>query len=524
MSAEDSATSSETARAVVVATLASPPPADAGERRALLARVREAAEVLEVRADLVGDLDPGELRRDFSGRLLYTLRSRAEGGAFDGSPERRHQRIAAAASAGEGNAAGYDYLDLEADRDLVPAVLDRVAPERRVVSWHGPPAELPELERRFATLSAVPARLYKMVVFATQPAETVVPLVLAATLRRRDLVAFAAGRVGTWTRLVAPRLGAAVVYGAAGADAAGAPGQLTVEELARDYGLPALPTVERLYGVVGNPTVGTSLSPRLHNGAYRALGVPALYVPFEAEAFSDFWLDLVESDHFARLGLPLGGLSVTSPFKRSATAVAGALSPLVESIDSANTLVVHDGVWEAESTDAAGVVGSLAEAGFAVAGRRAVVVGAGGAGRAAAFGLAQAGARVAIANRGPERGVRAAEALGLPYVPLADLDPADHELLVHATPLGRSVDDGPPFDVGRLPAGAAVVDMVYGGEPTPLIEAARRRGLLAVDGRAVLLHQALDQFRLMTGRELPAALGRELLGLAAAAPVGETAR
>jgi shikimate 5-dehydrogenase len=109
-------------------------------------------------------------------------------------------------------------------------------------------------------------------------------------------------------------------------------------------------------------------------------------------------------------------------------------------------------------------------------------------------------------------------------VPLADLDPADHELLVHATPLGRSADDEPPFDVGRLPAGAAVVDMVYGGEPTPLIEAARRRGLLAVDGRAVLLHQALDQFRLMTGRELPAALGRELLGLAAAAPAGETAR
>lgn len=504
-------------RATVVATLAAPPPEGGEELSAFLAEVRRHAEVLEVRADLVGDPDPAALRRGFDGRLLYTLRSGEEGGAWDGSLDRRHERMAAAAR-------GYDFVDLEAERDLDPALLEQIPVEQRVISWHGPGEDLVELEERFGELSTTPARLYKMVVFANTPGDAVGPLLLAAALGRDDLVAFAAGRSGAWTRLVAPRYGAAVVYGAAGPAAAGAPGQLTVAELSGDYGLPELPPVARLYGILGDPVVSTSLSPRLHNGAYRELGIPALYVPFEAASLGDFWLEVVESDLFRRLKLPLAGLSVTAPHKGAAVAVAGALSPLAEHVNVVNTLIAAEGgVWEGECTDPAGVVDSLAEHGVTPDGRTVAVVGAGGAGRSVAFALAHAGARVTLVNRGAERGREAARALELPFVPLDELRPGDYDVLVHATPLGKHDGDPLPFPVEDLRAGAAVVDLVYRRRPTPLVAAARQRGCIAVDGREVLLYQALDQFRLMTGRELPLELGRRLLEIDAAPEPGTAA-
>ena len=98
-------------------------------------------------------------------------------------------------------------------------------------------------------------------------------------------------------------------------------------------------------------------------------------------------------------------------------------------------------------------------------------------------------------------------------MPLTELDPSRFDLFVHATPLGRAAVDELPLPVGRLPAGSVVADLVYGEPPTRLVAEARRRGLVAVDGREILLRQALPQFRAMTGRELPVELGRRVLGL-----------
>ena len=463
------------------------------------------AGVLEARADLLGDLPPARLRDGFPGELLYTLRSREEGGRFTGSSEERKHRLAAAVEA------GYDLVDLEGERDLDPELLKEIPAERRVISWHGPPASPDDLLAVFDRLSAEPARLYKLIPAARQPGEELAPLQLLKSLGRRDVVAFATGEPGRWTRLVAPYLGAPVIYGSAGDDAA-APGQPSIARLVADYGLPELPAWERIYGIVGNP-VAHSLSPRLHNGAYRELGIPALYLPFYAESFGDFWLEVVENPLLETLGLPLAGLSVTSPFKAAALAVAGATSPLAEAIGGANTLVRTEGVWEAESTDPDGVVGPLSERRVTLAERPAAVFGAGGAGRAAAVGLAREGAEVTLVNRDPERGREAAEVLHLPFVPWAEAHPADYEILVHATPLGRDDGDPLPFSPDALAPGTVVVDMIYRDQPTRLVAALRERGFDTVDGREMLLHQAFSQFRLMTGRELPHELGRRLLGL-----------
>src|SRR5690606_4996535 len=139
------------------------------------------------------------------------------------------------------------------------------------------------------------------------------PLVLLAEQRRSDLVCFAGGEVGFWTRLVAPRLGAPIVYASA-TDEPAAPGMPSLAALERDYALPALPPVAALRGVAGRPALA-SLSPRLHNAAYRALGLPALFVPFEVEHFGDFWLEIVEPETLERIGNPLTGLAVTAPHK-----------------------------------------------------------------------------------------------------------------------------------------------------------------------------------------------------------------
>jgi 3-dehydroquinate dehydratase/shikimate dehydrogenase len=493
-------------RTTLVATLTTPPSADGHELEALA----DHATVLEVRADLITGLDPDWLRQHFPGELLYTLRSRAEGGAFEGGKAARRKRIEAAAP-------HYDLVDLEAERDLAPDLLAQIGKEKRLLSWHGTANNLTSLRGRFERLTTTPARYYKLIPHAHKEGDALRPLALLHALGRDDVICFSTGDPGTWTRLVAPRLGSPLTYGAFG-EQIGAPGQLTLERLVKDFGLPDLPDVEALYGIVGQPVMH-SLSPRLHNGAYRALGIPALYLPFAAPSFGDFWLDVVEMTDLERYGLPLAGLSVTSPHKAAALAVAGATSPRADYIGAANTLVKNDEVWEAESTDPEGVTGALQAHGVAMAGVRAVVVGCGGAGKAAALGLHLAGAEVILVNRGRKRGEQAARELRLPFCPLSEFDPAHVNIVVHATALGHHEEDPLPFPTERLQAEATLVEMVYGDGSTRLEHAASKGGSTVIGGREVLLHQALEQFRLMTGHKLERELAAELLGLALRSPL-----
>lgn len=460
---------------------------------------------LEVRADLLGDLDPDWLRDHYRGELLYTLRSRAEGGAFEGGKQARKKRLAAAALR-------YDLVDLEADRDLQAELLVEVPAERRLISWHGKAAPFNELQQRFASLAGTPARHYKMIPHAAQAGDELAALALLQSLRRGDLTSFSTGEIGSWTRVVAPLFGSPLIYGSFGRQP-GAPGQLSVKRLLEDFHLPEIAEPAAVYGIVGHP-VAHSLSPRLHNGAYRALGIPAIYLPFHADSFGDFWLEVVESGNLENLGLPLRGLSVTAPYKEVALAVSGASSPRAQHIEAANTLICHEDVWEAETTDPEGVVLALEHGGAAPRGKKAAVVGCGGAGKAAAYGLHLAGAAVTLVNRNTERGRKASAELGMPYVRLADFDPGHYDITVQATALGHHPEDELAFDPGRLRQGATVIDMVYGGEPTRLVRTVRELGHRAIDGREILLYQALGQFRLMTGRTLNESLARDLLGMA----------
>ncbi|WP_437610191.1 type I 3-dehydroquinate dehydratase [Sorangium sp. So ce834] len=480
----------------LIATLTRPPSLSGEELTAL----PEAVSFVEVRADQVGGVDPGVLRRHFTGKLIYSLRSRREGGSFDGERAARHERLIAAAEQ-------YDRVDLEAERDLVPRVLERIPAERRVISWHGAAAGPWDYRGQLGALDRAAAWLYRMVPTVTRTAEALAALEVLAALGRRDLTAFAAGQAGAWTSILAPRLGAPVAFGAVELREPGA-GEISAAQLVADYGLPELGPVRELFGVVGS-TVSRSLSPRLHNAAYRAASVPALYLPFSAERFEDLWSAKVRAG-LAALGMPLKGLTVISPHKEAALAAAAVASPIARRAGAANILVQRGRSWLATTTDPEGVLSPLRARRVDVARRRVAVVGCGGAGRAAAAAFDRAGAEVTLVNRGLERGRFASSLLGLPFVPLADFAVGDYAIVVNATPCAGHGGEF-PFDVRGLARGALVIDLVYRAAPTPLVHAAEALGHTAIDGREVLLVEARRQFHLMTGRPMAAGAARELL-------------
>lgn len=450
---------------------------------------------VEVRGDRVGDLEPAAWRRAFAGQWLYTL-----GGP---APARRHRLRRAAER--------YDLVTLESPHDLRPEVLDAVPPERRLLLWRGPAHDLADLRAHFDAMAAVPARCYKLVVEARDVTDGLLPLQLLQALGRDDVVAYADGSPGFWSRMLAPYLGAPFVFGTL-ADVPAEASEPALSRLIQDYGLPALPPLEAVYGIVGHP-VAHSLSPRMHNAAYRQHGLPARYVPFETYAFDRFWAGLVESRALEALGWPLRGLTVVSPFKEMAQQMPLVHSPETERSCSSNLFIRQNGRWHAETTDPIGALQPLRDRGVQVAGAQAAIVGCGGSGRAIAAALDQAGARVTLVNRSPARGEAAEAMLGLPFVPLADFSAERFDVVVNATPVGRDGQE-PPFPAETLAPHAAVIDLVYGTKPTPLVARAHAQGQVVIEGRDVLLVQVRRQFGLMTGHEMPEAAARATIGFA----------
>jgi 3-dehydroquinate dehydratase/shikimate dehydrogenase len=352
-----------------------------------------------------------------------------------------------------------------------------------------------------------------------QSGDELAALSLLSRARRRDLIAYTEGKSSFWSRFVAPRLGLPMVFGTIGKH----PGRAcdpSVAQLIEDYQLPDLKPLREIYGIVGDP-VQHSLSPRLHNAAYRALGYPALFVPFHVESFADFWSEVVEEGTLESLGLTMRGFTVASPHKEAALRRASAATQMVKRAGSTNLFVRNNGTWRADTTDPEGVVEAMRRRGIALEGKKVAVVGCGGSGRAIAAALDQAGAVVTLVNRGLERGMRAIELLGLPFVPLSEFSVEGYSVIVNATPLGRDNGDS-PFKLKSLNEDAVIVDLVYGSRTTSLVAGAQAMGRTAIDGREVLFLQVRRQFHLMTGHEMPADLALKILDMKAPGRAGSS--
>ena len=268
--------------------------------------------------------------------------------------------------------------------------------------------------------------------------------------------------------------------------------------------------------VIGCP-VRHSLSPVMHNAAFRALGLDWVYVAFEVPPGSG------REALAAMRTLGIDGLNVTMPHKRDVASAVDRLTPAAQALDAVNTVTRGPRRDElvGENTDGAGFIDTLRiDEGFEPAGRRCVVVGAGGAGRAVVRALAEAGAAsITVVNRTADRAVAAAALAGaVGRVGLAG-DAGDADLIVNATPLGMRGSDAPelPVDPSTLGSGQLVVDLVYHPAVTPLVDAARSRGAAATNGLGMLIHQAAHAIRIWTGEDPP-------LEVMSAAALGELAR
>lgn len=255
-------------------------------------------------------------------------------------------------------------------------------------------------------------------------------------------------------------------------------------------------------GVIGDP-IRHSLSPVIHNAAFAALGLDWIYVAFPVPAGGG----AAAVDAMRALGLY--GLNVTMPHKSDVLGGLDGLSPTAEALGAVNTIHRRGGELWGASTDGAGFVDALRhDEGFDPAGRRVVVIGAGGAGRAVVLALAAAGAAdVAVVNRTRSRAEAAAALAGAVGRVGTDEDVELADLVVNATPAGMTGPGGlaeaVPLDVLRLHPGQVVADLVYSPARTPLVAAARERGCVAVSGLGMLIHQAAHSFRLWTGEDPP---------------------
>jgi shikimate dehydrogenase len=253
--------------------------------------------------------------------------------------------------------------------------------------------------------------------------------------------------------------------------------------------------------VLGWP-VGHSRSPLIHNAAYEVLGLDWRYVklPVAPELFDETVRALPGSGY--------RGVNVTIPHKHAALVVADTRTAAAEAIGAANSLTFEDGAIEADNTDAPGFLAAL---GHDPRGMRALVLGAGGAGRAVAWALREAGAaEVLVWNRTPERAKELANDLGVTHAPR----PTPCDLLVNTTSVGLSprLDEEETLSALHLEQDATpsfVVDLVYGSEPTPLLEWAARGGAHTVDGLEVLVRQGALSFTRWTGQEAPLDAMRE---------------
>ena len=271
----------------------------------------------------------------------------------------------------------------------------------------------------------------------------------------------------------------------------------------------ALPTptgATRLAAVIGAP-VRHSLSPALHNAAFAATGLDWVYVALEvAPGRAAAALDAVRV-------LGIAGLSVTMPHKADVAAAVDECTPAAAALGAVNCVEVRDGRLVGHNTDGDGFVDSLrAEAGFDPAGRRAVVLGAGGAARAVVVALAAAGAsEVVVVNRTEARAVEAARLAGA-VGRAGDADAvAGADLVVNATSVGMTGAGGVdlPCDVALLRPGQVVADLVYQPLDTQFLKAARSRGATAVNGVGMLLYQAARAFTIWTGVPAPVAAMRD---------------
>jgi 3-dehydroquinate dehydratase/shikimate dehydrogenase len=436
--------------------------------------------------------------------VIATCRRKEFGGHFAGSLKAELEVLLNAAEAG----CLIVDLEVESAEQATAAQLARLRTGLRaagtalLVSFHDF-THTKGLERAAERIEAFQPDFVKVVSTARSLADNLAVLKLIEDRSRSaEVVGIAMGEEGLVSRVLGLRAGAAFTFasfsGGQETDSklATAPGQLTARTLLDLYRVEQLDYATRIFGVAGNP-IAHSLSPLMQNTAFRREGVNAVLLPLKVQKLADLLTLLRE--------LPLAGAAVTMPLKQEILPHLANSDPLTARIRACNTLRTGaDGKLYGFNTDVAGVVRPL-EKRLKLNGARIAVIGAGGAARAAVFGLVDQGAEVFIANVIHEDAVKLAKQAKAHVFKQENLAKSRFDVLINATPCGMAGNKQPmPIKENELNAGL-VFDMVYNPLETPLLKLAKERGLPVISGMEMFVQQGARQFEIWTGKPAPEA-------------------
>ena len=476
--------------------------ATAAEMRLQLRSALKSARTIELRLDwLRSDAERSrfllELKRlpVGSAAILATCRRTAGGGKFAGDIARQLYWLIQAREAG----CQWCDIEMETFRELPDGFLRTYpVPPRILLSIHDFD-RMPDLPPKIVVAHHGQVDAVKIAATARTIADSM--RLLKVARRSKNFVAIPMGEVGLPARILALRDGSELSY--APVAEATAPGQVSLDDMLRLYRGHLLTRRTQVYGVIANP-VGHSLSPLMHNTAFATRKINAVYLPFLVNDLSDFLKAVPE--------FGIRGFSVTIPHKQSILKHLNQCEPLAAEIGAVNTVVVgRDGSLFGCNTDYVGILRALQKE-LRLAGSRILIFGAGGAARAAAFALANAGARVAICARREQSARELARATCGEALPMRALRTESFDAILNATPVGMHPHEGiSPLSARELQC-CIVMDLIYRPERTKLLKIAAQKGIATVSGVDMFVAQGVAQWEIWTRKRAPkAAMRRAVL-------------
>ncbi|WP_263419374.1 shikimate dehydrogenase [Terriglobus albidus] len=423
---------------------------------------------------------------------ITTCRRKPNGGGFTGSLSDEAEILAKAA------AAGSQLIDLEIEsaEAMKHADLDklRAAGAAIIISYHDFEATR-DLDAVYERIQKFQPDFIKVVPTARSLADN---LTLFAFLEKYgeagNVIGISMGEYGVISRVLGVRAGSAFTFAASSVEDATAPGQIPARALVENYRIDHIAAGTKIYGVAGNP-VRSSLSPLMLNTAFRRETVNAVYLALQTSKLTDL-LKVVQA-------VPIHGLSVTMPLKQEILEHLERTDPLSAKIGAVNTIVrAQDGKLYGFNTDVGGIVGPI-ERRRSIRGLKVLVLGAGGASRAAVFGLKEKGADVTIYNRTVETAQKLAKQAGAKTIKRELIGKTHFDLIINSTPAGMKGNKLTHILEPNEMHADLVFDLVYNPVETPFLRMAREKGIPVITGVEMFVHQGARQFEIWTGKPAP---------------------
>ncbi len=442
--------------------------------------------------------------------VIATCRRAETGGKFDGTPAAELDILIKAAQSiadpppGQPGCQLVD-LELETVEALKPADLQKLRDTGAalIVSYHNS-KETRDLDAIYARIQPFAPDFVKIVPTAKSLIDNVTLMRFIERMSdNAAIVGACMGDSGIISRVLGLRAGSVFTFAAASVGEETAPGQIAARTLVETYRIEEVDAATKVYGVAGNP-VNKSLSPLMMNTAFRRETVNAVYLALQTSKVADL---------VALIGqIPIQGVSVTMPHKQEILAHLEHTDPLSQKIGAVNTVLRapgpdgQPGKLYGFNTDVSGIIAPL-EKRMSLAGAKVLVLGAGGTGRAAVFGLRDKGADVFILNRTPETAAKLAKQSGAKVIKREAIPKTSFDIIVNSTPVGMAGNKAAQIltaaDFDAALKAKLVFDLVYNPADTPLIRLARQRGINVITGVEMFVQQGARQFEIWTGKPAP---------------------